>query len=98
MRDRIWGTPEAPENKYAELFQAVERPCILHLALLLHDAGKALRTGNHSEAGGQLAARAARRPGLDRATSPSPRFVLGHHLNTALVPHRRDLGEPAVVR
>src|SRR5260370_31480414 len=98
MRDRIWGTPEAPENKYAELFQAVERPFILYLALLLHDGGKALRTGNHAEAGGQLAARAARRLELDGATSHSLRLVIEHHLSMAMVSQRRDLDDPAVIR
>jgi [protein-PII] uridylyltransferase len=98
MLDRLWGAPASPANKYAELFQAVERPCILHLALLLHDAGKALRTGNHSEAGGQLAARAARRLGLDGATSHSLRLVIEHHLSMAMVSQRRDLEDPAVIR
>jgi len=98
MLDRLWGAPASPANKYAELFQAVERPFILHLALLLHDAGKALRTGNHSEAGGQLAARAARRLELDGATSHSLRLVIEHHLSMAMVSQRRDLEDPAVIR
>ncbi len=96
--DRVWEAPAAPANKYAELFQTVERPFVLHLALLLHDAGKALRTGNHSEAGGQLAARAARRLGLDGATSHSLRLVIEHHLSMAMVSQRRDLEDPAVIR
>src|SRR5256712_9915311 len=96
--DRLWGAPASPANKYAELFQAVERPFILHLVLLLHDAGKALRTGNHSEAGGPLPARAARRLGLGGGTSHSLRLVIEHHLSMAMVSQRRDLEDPAVIR
>src|SRR5258708_13872925 len=96
--DRLWGAPASPANKYAELFQAVDRPFILYWAPLLHDAGKALRTGNHAEAGGQLAARAARPLELDGAPSPSLPLVIEHHLSIAMVSQPRDLGDPAGIR
>src|SRR5213078_318372 len=59
--DRVWEAQDAPFSKYAEIFQKVERPFLLYLALLLHDSGKAARTGKHSEIGGQLALRVAKR-------------------------------------
>ncbi|HXE42191.1 MAG TPA: hypothetical protein VN516_04115, partial [Candidatus Baltobacteraceae bacterium] len=39
--DKTWESKEPPYNNYAPLFQKIERPGILYLALLLHDVGKA---------------------------------------------------------
>jgi [protein-PII] uridylyltransferase len=96
--DRIWGAMESPLNKYAEVFQAIERPFILYLALLLHDAGKALDNGRHEEIGGQLAVNVARRLDLDGVTAHSLRLLIEQHLTIAQVSQRRDLEDPAVIR
>ena len=96
--DRIWGAANAPLNKYAEVFQALERPFILYLALLLHDAGKAVEGGRHEEIGGQLAVNVARRLELDGATAHSLRLLIEQHLTMVQVSQRRDLEDPAVVR
>ena len=96
--DRAWEGAAAPLANYAVIFQEVERPFVLYLALLLHDAGKAVNTGHHAEVGGQLALRVARRLGLDGATSHSLRLLIEHHLTMTQVSQRRDLDDPAVIR
>jgi [protein-PII] uridylyltransferase len=96
--DRIWGAIKAPLDKYAEVFQAIERPFILYLALLLHDAGKATPGARHEEVGGQLAVNVARRLELDGATAHSLRLLIEQHLTMAQVSQRRDLEDPAVIR
>jgi [protein-PII] uridylyltransferase len=96
--DRVWEADKAPYERYAEIFQNVERPFVLYLALLLHDAGKALNTGKHSQIGGELAARVAKRLGLDGATTHALRLIIEHHLTMAAVSQRRDLEDPAVIR
>jgi len=96
--DKIWESQEPIYNNYAEVFRNVERPFILYLALLLHDAGKALHTGRHSEVGGQLAARVAKRLALDGATAHSLQILIEQHLTMVMVSQRRDLEDPAVVR
>lgn len=96
--DRIWEASEPPYNAYSELFRSLEKPFILYLALLLHDAGKALHTGKHSEAGSQLAMRVARRLDLDGATTHSLCLLIEHHLSMAMISQRRDLDDPAVIR
>jgi [protein-PII] uridylyltransferase len=96
--DRIWESKEPIYNNYAEVFREVERPFILYLALLLHDAGKALHTGSHSEVGGQLASRVAKRLGLDGATTHSLQILIEQHLTMVLVSQRRDLEDPSVIR
>ena len=64
------GKPQEPPHKaYTPLLQSLERPFILYLGLLLHDVGKPEGHGNHSAVSADLAARAARRLGLDGAAT-----------------------------
>src|SRR5262249_36604727 len=37
--DRIWGATTPPHSGYAQLFQKLNRPTLIYLALLLHDVG-----------------------------------------------------------
>lgn len=96
--DRIWEAETPPYNTYTPLFQKLERPFILYLALLLHDVGKADGHGNHSAMSCDLAMRAAKRLGLDAAAAQTLRLVIEHHLLMASVSQRRDLDDPAVIR
>src|SRR5438552_12152738 len=96
--DRVWEAEKPPHGNYSEIFRSVERPFVLYLALLLHDAGKAVRTGKHSEVGGKLALNAARRLGLDGATTHTLRLIIEHHLTMSQISQRRDLDDPAVIR
>jgi [protein-PII] uridylyltransferase len=97
--DETWAAKRPPLSHYAEIFQTVERPFVLYLALLLHDAGKAQpEAGDHSEVGALLAARVARRLGLDTATTEALQLLIRHHLLMSVVSQRRDLDDPAVIR
>lgn len=96
--DQVWNAKQPPFETYAELFQSVERPFVLYLALLLHDSGKAARSGKHEELGSQFALRVARRLGLDGATAHTLSLLIEHHLTMAQVSQRRDLDDPAVIR
>ncbi len=96
--DRVWEARQPPHSAYAPLFQKLERPFLLYLALLLHDIGKADGHGNHSEVGAELAMRVAKRLGLDGAATHTLRLVIEHHLLMASVSQRRDLDDPAVIR
>jgi [protein-PII] uridylyltransferase len=97
MLDRIWEAQEPPFSHYEELFRNVERPFVLYLALLLHDAGKAEHTGRHSEVGGKLALKAARRLELDGATTHALRLLIENHLVMATTSQRRDLDDDRVI-
>ena len=96
--DRTWEAEKPPYSHYSEIFRSVERPFVLYLALLLHDAGKAARAGKHSRIGGELALNAARRMGLDGATAHTLRLIIEHHLDMSRISQRRDLDDPAVIR
>ena len=96
--DQVWEAKALPFSNYEELFREVERPFVLYLALLLHDAGKAEHTGRHSEVGGQLALRVAKRLELDGATTHALRLLIENHLLMAATSQRRDLEDEAVIR
>jgi [protein-PII] uridylyltransferase len=96
--DRVWEAKEPPYNAYAQLFQNLERPFVLYLALLLHDVGKSHGHGHHAEESEKLAARVARRLALDAAATHPLRLVIEHHLLMASVSQRRDLDDPTVIR
>lgn len=96
--DKVWESQEPIYSNYAEIFREIDRPFVLYLALLLHDAGKALHTGDHSDVGSKIALRVAKRLGLDGAMSHSLRILVEQHLTMAMVSQRRDLDDPAVVR
>jgi len=96
--DRVWEAKEPSYGNYSQLFQSLERPFVLYLALLLHDVGKADGHGNHTEVSIQLALRVARRLGLDDATTHTLRLIIENHLLLARISQRRDLDDPAVIR
>ncbi|MFN7141152.1 MAG: bifunctional uridylyltransferase/uridylyl-removing protein GlnD, partial [Limisphaerales bacterium] len=96
--DRVWAGKDAPYKGYTELFQKIERPFVLYLALLLHDAGKAQEGKKHEEVSRQLAMKAAKRLGLDGATTHTLTLLIENHLTMAVISQRRDLDDPAVIR
>jgi [protein-PII] uridylyltransferase len=96
--DGLWEANDHALNHYTLLFQQIERPFLLYLALLLHDAGKGLPTSDHSNAGSKIALAVAERIGLDGATAHSLRLLIENHLLMAQISQRRDLEDPSVIR
>ena len=98
--DKIWEAKEPPYKNYAPLFQSLERPGLLYLALLLHDVGKSAshKKGAHAEASAEMAMRAAKRLHLDESASHALRLVIENHLLMASLSQRRDLDDAAVIK
>jgi len=98
--DRLWEAKEPPFKNYSPLFQSLERPGLLYLALLLHDVGKAAEheQGKHAEVGASLAMRAARRLQLEPGAAETLEFLVENHLIFASTSQRRDLDDPVVIR
>ena len=72
--DRIWEAKAPPYTTYTPLFQKLERPFLLYLALLLHDVGKAAGPRQPFRGERDLAVRVAKRLHLDgSATQTLPR-------------------------
>ena len=82
---------------YRNIFQKLEDPAILYLALLLHDTGKAANERNHEEASAVLAHKVARRLQL----SPERRRMLitlvDSHYVLSKMSQSRNLEDPATV-
>ncbi len=98
--DKIWEAKEAPYENYAPLFQGLERPELLYLALLLHDVGKSEHSRKipHALVSAGMAMRAAKRLRLDGAATHTLRALIEHHLLMATVSQRRDLDDPTVIK
>ncbi len=98
--DKIWEAQELPYKNYSPLFQSLNRPGLLYLALLLHDVGKAEghKKGGHAAVSADMAMRAAKRLQLDGSASHTLRLIIENHLLMATLSQRRDLDDPAVIR
>jgi [protein-PII] uridylyltransferase len=98
--DRVWEAQDEPYKHYAPLFQNLEHPGLLYLALLLHDVGKAEhhKRSRHPEASAEMAMRAAKRLKLDSAAAHTLHVIVENHLLMASVSQRRDLDDAAVIR
>jgi [protein-PII] uridylyltransferase len=82
---------------YQRIFNNVDDPFPLYLALLLHDAGRGLDDARHEDAGVKLAKRVAKRLKLDIETRETVKFLVQHHLTMVSLSQRRDLDDPAVI-
>jgi [protein-PII] uridylyltransferase len=98
--DKIWEAKEPPFKYYEPIFQSLERPGLLYLALLLHDVGKGAKheQGKHADVGAVLAMRAARRLRLEDSDGAFVKFLVENHLLLAMVSQRRDLDDASVIR
>jgi [protein-PII] uridylyltransferase len=95
--DQVWYTKTPPFGAYADISREVENAYLLYLALLLHDSGKAFRTGHHEQIGGHVAQSVSRRLDLDGAESHTLRLIIENHLAMAQISQRRDLDDPKVI-
>jgi [Protein-PII] uridylyltransferase len=95
--DEVLLSDERRLQGYRALFQQLEDPAILYLALLLHDVGKAANTRHHEEQSAILAHRVARRFQL----SPDRRRMLltlvDSHYALSHTAQTRNLDEPATI-
>ena len=98
--DKIWEAQDEPYKHYGFLFQSLERPGLLYLALLLHDVGKSEhhKQGRHAEVSAEMALRAAKRLQLDGPASDTLHTLIESHLLMASVSQRRDLDDSTVIK
>src|SRR5436309_797888 len=82
---------------YRKIFEQLEDPFVLYLALLLHDSGKAVGARPHSEASALFAQRVAARLQLSPEQRKSLILLVDHHLTLSQVAQQRNLDDPATV-
>ncbi len=85
------------QARFAEILSELERPDLLYLALLLHDAGKGLPTHNHVQGSLQICDVALERLGLPEPDREEIRFLIGGHLEMSAA-LRRDIFDVGTVR
>ena len=78
------------------VFEQLEDPTLLYLALLLHDIGKGQGRG-HIARGAKLAERVCRRLGLKEDDAKKVVLLVKQHVTMAHLAQRRDLNEPQVI-
>ena len=87
---------EADAGSVGQAYRDIRRKEILHLALLLHDAGKGLEE-DHSEVGRRLAEETATRLQLTDSRRELLVFLVHRHLLMAELAFRRDSSDPKVL-
>jgi len=83
--------------EFHEIYHQIFRPEILHLAALLHDAGRTKQVKDHIEASSKIAASVARRLKLDAEAQHMLRFLIENHLEMVRTCERKDLSQPDVI-
>jgi len=96
--DHIWEAQDPLFKSYSPIFQGLERPLLLYLALLLHDTGKSDHSGNHAKSGARIATRVGKRLRLDTADIQTLCIVIEQHLTMAMISQRRDMDDPVEIR
>src|SRR5881296_3855826 len=82
---------------YRRIFEELEDPLVLYLALLLHDSGKAVGARPHSEASALFAQRVATRLQLSSEQRKSLILLVDHHLTLSRIAQQRNLDDPTTV-
>ena len=82
---------------YRKIFEHLEDPLVLYLALLLHDSGKAVGARPHSEASALFAQRVAARLQLSSEQRKSLILLVDHHLTLSRTAQQRNVDDPATV-
>src|SRR5437667_2847633 len=95
--DALTRTNDPKLVPYRKIFEKLEDPFVLYLALLLHDSGKAVGARPHSEASALFAQRVAARLQLSSEQRKSLILLVDHHLTLSQTAQQRNLADPATV-
>ncbi len=95
--DSILFAEEERFRGYRALFQKLEDPAMLYLALLLHDTGKAANTRNHEDASAVLAQKVARRLQLSSERRRMLILLVNSHYELSSTSQKRNLEDPATI-
>jgi [protein-PII] uridylyltransferase len=95
--DALARTEDAKMRGYRRLFEEMEDPLVLYLALLLHDTGRAVGARPHSEASALFAQRVASRLQLSSEQRKSLILLVDHHVTLSSMAQQRNIDDPATV-
>jgi [protein-PII] uridylyltransferase len=92
--DQVMHTENPKFRSYRALFEKLEDPFVLYLAILLHDTGRAVGARPHSEASALFAQGAAARLKLSAPQRRSLVLLVDHHLTLSNMAQQRNLDDP----
>jgi [protein-PII] uridylyltransferase len=95
--DALMRTDDPKLIAYRRLFENLEEPFILYLALLLHDTGRAVGARPHSEASALFAQSVAKRLQLTPEQRKSLILLVDHHVSLSNTAQQRNLDDPATI-
>ncbi len=95
--DRIIDAAAPPHANYKKVFQQIEHPHVLYLAILLHDVGKAANVDRHAEASLAAARAVARRLKLDADQTGLLEFLVRDQHKLSMLSQRRDIDDQATI-
>ena len=95
--DALVDTTDPKLIAYRYLFENLEDPFVLYLALLLHDTGRAVGARPHSEASALFAQSVAKRLQLSPEQRKSLILLVDHHVTLSNTAQQRNLDDPATV-
>ena len=95
--DALMRTDDPKLVAYRRLFENLEDPFVLYLALLLHDTGRAVGARPHSEASALFAQSVAKRLQLSAEQRKSLILLVDHHISLSTIAQQRNLDDPATI-
>ncbi len=95
--DSVIDTTQPRLQNYRNLFQKLEDPYVLYLALLLHDTGKASGAKYHAEASALYAQKVAARLQISSERRKSLILLVDNHMVLSSTAQRRNLDDPATI-
>src|SRR6202030_258302 len=95
--DALINTTDSKLVAYRRLFENLEDPFVLYLALLLHDTGRAVGARPHSEASAFFAQNVAKRLQLSPEQRKSLILLVDHHITLSNTAQQRNLDDPATI-
>jgi [protein-PII] uridylyltransferase len=88
-------TVEPPLRRFADIYSEIQDLAMLRFALLFHDSGKGVQSGDHARLSAQLAHAAGQRIQMPPHEQNAVEFLIEHHLDLSTVMNSRDLYDPA---
>src|ERR1041385_540893 len=95
--DRIIDATAPPHASYKKIFQQLEHPHVLYLAVLLHDVGKVANIDHHAEASNEMARKVAQRLKLSADDHAQLVLLVRDHLKLSMLSQRRDIDDHATI-
>ncbi len=96
--DMLIDTTDPKLSGYRKLFQDLEDPYTLYLAILLHDTGKASGARDHAEASALYAHKVARRLQLSPERRRHLIFLVDQHMLLSETAQRRNLDDEITIK